>query len=345
MPSDRLRVLVLALVSLGAIVLSAWVLDWFQHGPTSFDLDDAAHVAGAWGKLATLTLGSTGAFALVVVVQVGGRLFAGGASERLTRLGYVLAMLGFATAVATAFFLQPDVMWDFDDDYDRTWAPIVMLGGILAGVLALYFAALDDAHAMMAMPIVRVDPAVVVARTKTPTGAMPALARTTTPVPVIARTRTPTAAPAIARTTTPTRVRASTQAPPENLRGKLAFAVATGELTRGGIDARREDGSTVLVMWRDVVGVVARRLPVALDGAIFIDVVSQTGSTLRLLPWSRLTGEVPDTLDRERALVREIADYCPTIQIDPATRSFIDGTDAAQLRDEDTLAAHDTRLA
>ena len=136
-------------------------------------------------------------------------------------------------------------------------------------------------------------------------------------------------------------------AAPEHLRHRLSYVALTAELTAGGIDARREDGSARLVLWRDVVGVVARRMPVAYASTLFVDIVSSAGSTLRIVPWTRLTGE-PTTAEGD-ALQREIVERavarCPTAQIDAATQQFLEGADAAQLPDLETLAAHDAHLA
>ena len=141
-------------------------------------------------------------------------------------------------------------------------------------------------------------------------------------------------------------------APPATsaLRGKLRYATALAEVTAAGIEARGEDGSDRLVLWRDVVGVVARRLPaeVPYDGTPFVDIVSTAGSTLRLLPWTRLTGATVegDGDGRARALVQLVVARCPAVQLDPATRRFLAGPEpAAQLRDAATLAAHDEQLA
>src|SRR5206468_8760572 len=111
-----------------------------------------------------------------------------------------------------------------------------------------------------------------------------------------------------------------------------------------GVDARRYDGITKLVRWRDVVGVVARRLPEAppYGGITFVDLVSTPGATLRIVPWTMLTGEsvVPGD-ERARALVQLVASRCPQIHLDPATRTFLGSRGpAAQLPDVRTLAAH-----
>ncbi len=139
---------------------------------------------------------------------------------------------------------------------------------------------------------------------------------------------------------------------PPQLRNKLRYTVAMAEVTRGGINARREDGTNVLVVWRDVVGAVARRMPKDFEALTFVDVVSTAGATLRLLPWSRLNlddGRVlDDETDSRRALaiLAVIVDRCPDIMFDPATRAFIETRgEAAQLPDLMTLAAHDERLA
>ena len=134
---------------------------------------------------------------------------------------------------------------------------------------------------------------------------------------------------------------------PPHLRQKLSYLASTAEITAGGIDARREDGLARLVLWRDVVGVVARRLPPVYDGHVFVDIVSSAGSTLRVVPWTRLTGEpiTGEAIERPRVLIEHISAKCPTARIDPATRHFLETGTAAQLPDLDTLRAHDERLA
>jgi hypothetical protein len=134
---------------------------------------------------------------------------------------------------------------------------------------------------------------------------------------------------------------------PEHLRHRLHYVALTAELTGGGIDARREDGLSRLVLWRDVVGVVVRRLPAVYDGAAFVDIVSTSGSTLRIVPWTRLTGELIEGEGdaRPRAVVEHVIARCPGAKLDPATRQFLDSGEPAQLPDLDTLRAHDDRLA
>jgi hypothetical protein len=136
---------------------------------------------------------------------------------------------------------------------------------------------------------------------------------------------------------------------PEHLRHRLSYVAITVELTSGGLDARREDGSSRLVLWRDVVGVVVRQLPPAYDGAVFVDVVSTAGSTLRIVPWTRLTGDPVDAVggddDRPRAIVERVVAMASGARLDPATRQFFETGEVAQLPDLETLRAHDARLA
>jgi hypothetical protein len=137
---------------------------------------------------------------------------------------------------------------------------------------------------------------------------------------------------------------------PDGLANKLAYTTLTANISHVGIDAKREDGFARVVMWPDVVGIVARRLPAdaPYDGATFIDLVSTAGATLRILPWTQLTGDAitGEGVERARAFCQLVAARCRGAKLDPATRTFIGSHgQAAQLPDAETLAAHDKRLA
>jgi hypothetical protein len=95
---------------------------------------------------------------------------------------------------------------------------------------------------------------------------------------------------------------------------------------------------------------VARRLPkdAPYDSVSFVDVISTAGATLRLLPWSDITGHVldEDPVDRARMLVQLLAAQSLDAKLDAATKAFATGTGKpAQLPDEATLARHDAKLA
>ena len=133
---------------------------------------------------------------------------------------------------------------------------------------------------------------------------------------------------------------------PPHLRHRISYVALTAELTSGGVDARREDGSARLVLWRDVVGVVARRMPDDHDALTFVDIISTAGSTLRIVPWTRLTGApIEDGEARPRGIVERVVAMCPAARLDPATRAFLETGEAAQLPDLATLQAHDAHLA
>jgi hypothetical protein len=161
------------------------------------------------------------------------------------------------------------------------------------------------------------------------------------------RTRTPTGA------TMPSVAAALANPAQVKLRGHLRYALTTAAFSSAGITANREDGFAKLVKWPDVVGIVARRLPdvAPYDGAAFVDVVSTAGATLRLLPWTDISGHelggnaAGDGIERLRSLVQMLAALCHEAKVDPATRAFQQGTGKpAQLPDEKTLAAHDAKL-
>ena len=101
------------------------------------------------------------------------------------------------------------------------------------------------------------------------------------------------------------------------------------------------------MLWRDVVGVVVRRMPPLFDNALFVDIVSTARSTLRILPWTRLAGDLieGDGDTRAARIVDYIMAKCPKAKLDPATRQFLNTGEPAQIPDLETLRAHDARLA
>jgi hypothetical protein len=137
---------------------------------------------------------------------------------------------------------------------------------------------------------------------------------------------------------------------PPPLRGKLNYAVTQAALTGVGIDALREDGAAKHVVWDAIVGIIARRLPgeEPYGGETFVDVVSTHGSTLRILPWTHITGAPlrGEGEERARSFVRIVAAQCLQAKLDAWTKAFADGSGhAAQLPSTKTLAAHDEIIA
>lgn len=139
-------------------------------------------------------------------------------------------------------------------------------------------------------------------------------------------------------------------AAPPLLYGKLQYAVAAASISSAGITAEREDGTTRVVDWDAIVGIIARRLPqeAPYEGATFVDLVSTAGATLRILPWTRVSGAplYGEGEERARAFVQLVAARCLDAKLDSWTKVFSDGAGrAAQLPSAKTLDAHDARLA
>lgn len=349
--SRELRDVTLGLVAIAAIIASTFVLDWYvvkltgapmAIGEVTVDLREvrACSVMGPCGVVplsasggsyptaAWITFWTSLAFGALVAYQVGMRMIYGATMAPIQKGAHGLGAVVFLGTIVAGYIVGLDLGREVEFQgismsAERGWGAIVMLVGVVAGNLALVFAA-------------REDEAVVEA----PVAAQPY-------VPLAERQRRATQQPPIAAPA-PERAKAATT-PPPGLHGTIRFAVLAGEVTRAGIDARRADGPVILVLWRDVVGIVARRLPPALGGAPFVDIVSTAGATLRILPWTKLTGDtIPGESDdaRVRALVTLLAQRCPEAQLDAATRTYLAGAEPApQLPDAETLAAHDQRLA
>lgn len=385
MGHEQTRVLVCAIVSLALIAAGALALDWYQlalDGITAIDLRQLhvcspdhpcvsrplAVLSGMFPTLAAVTLWSSLGFAALIVFQAGARLLTGTAHDAFTKLGYMLSLMAISLAVATAYLFGPEpeavslaTASQTVGSLHRTWAPLVLITGLSVGFAAMYLAATYK-------PVTIAPERTLDSRPRSPSLPVPAAARLSTGTMHAAPSQTSQTGqsgtmraggagtdpgfsatqPAIDPTSASPRSRSGSLPPvPAHLRNRLHYLALTAELTGGGIDARREDGLARLVLWRDVVGVVARRMPPEYGGAAFVDIISTSGSTLRIVPWTRLTG-APIEADgeaRPRALIEHIIARCPAARLDPATLQFLDTGEPVQLPDLDTLRAHDDRLA
>jgi len=386
MTRDQTRVLVCGAVSLALIISATVVMDWYRlsvdvmgnAAKISIDLRrvqfcNALHVCtsaplgllpGMYPTTAAVSLWSSLAFAALVVFQAGTRLLSDRASDAASKLGYVFALVTIATVAATAYLFGPETegptVAQLGGALHRTWAPLTLIAGLFAGFAALYAAVAPEPIDLGAeyKPI-------TLAPARATSGAMPRVLSTgLQPAPRISTSSMapisasgssgPIGAPISTierRGSHPIRRHRSSDsiavlAAPDHLRNRISYVALTAEMTSGGVDARREDGSSRLVLWRDVVGVVARRMPPELDGTAFVDIISTAGSTLRIVPWTRLTGApIEDGDARPRGIVERVVAMCPGARLDPATRQFLDTGEAAQLPDLETLQAHDTHLA
>jgi hypothetical protein len=285
------------------------------------------YAIGSW-----VTLWGSALLTAMLVYQVFTRMVSGFAHPRLSRMGVLAGMGLLAAAAATGYVFAPEPgplgEW-MGARLERTYAPLMMIVAHAAGVLALHFAA----HQATDDNVAEYRPVVIAKPGESPGGAGAGAG---------------TSAGLAVGTPTPGALSGPLPVFPAHLKKQLKFVVLTAELSRAGIDARREDGSSCLVLWRDVVGVIARRLPPELDGATFVDLMSTAGSSLRVLAWTRFSGDpLPGTGDaRARSLVSYIAAHCPDARIDPATIAFADGGEpASQLASVDDLVAYDALLA
>lgn len=338
MGADRLRVVVAAAITVILVIVATLVLDWFQISfpgiePVGLDLMTVhgcgapgmcasvslSEIRGLYPTLAKITLFAGLGFGIATALTAGRMVLTGDRQPSLwSKASSWLGGLTLLTGFGAAYLFGPniggaEIAMLGTIEVQRTWAPLLLIGSVVSGFITLYLTRVDEMSTAIT--------------------SLPAAAAAPAPAPV-ARAATPTAPPAPAQ------------------RGTLKFAIRIAELGRAGIDARREDGTSVLVLWRDVIGAVARRLPKELDGVTFIDIVSTAGATLRVVPWTKLSVDDGRVLDdqtdarRALALLAVLVDRCPNITLDPATRSFIETRDqAARLPDLETLAAHDQRLA
>jgi len=361
MDRDRARVLLLLVVYLALIVATLFIQDWFiattAAGTMGIDLRQATVCpsdgtcmtfslgklrAGFYGTLGFTTFYGTIVFSLLVAYQAITRVASGFANVALSKMGYLCAIGMFGSAFIAAFLFNPQVTPSESQmmgiEVHRTLAPLLFFIAMGVALAVLYFAASQASDDLGDYKPLAPSPSLA------PATALPPRAKTPT-APASVPQKHPSSPPAGSLSERPSTGPISVI--PIHLKRKLKYVAITAEITRAGIDARREDGSSKLVLWRDVVGLVARRMPAEHDGITFLDIVSTAGSTLRILPWTRLTGE---TVEGEgdawsRALFAKLAAHCKSASIDPATQRFQRGEPAAQLPDMTKLAAHDDKLA
>lgn len=332
--------LVLAIGYFAAVIPTLFLMDWF-----TIDLGtDSIHIGlrsgtGLYATTATSALWGSLIFMIpAVAFQSYTRISTGVANAKLSRYGVIGGLSLIATGLAAGYVFAPELpsIGGIGPEVERTVAPMLFVVANVLGIAALHFAANettdDDAGAYK--PVVIDKP-----RTpRAPTSQSVPIPRPVTQPPI----DKPITRPPLARTPTQSQ-------PPLTTKQELSFLVLSGEVTRAGIDARRADGSQLLVLWRDVVGVVVRRLPDEFEGTTFMDIVSVKGSTLRIVPWTRLTGisVVGMGDDRLRSIASYMSTMCAEVQLfDPATKNFLEKPEpAAQLKDLAKLAAHDERLS
>ncbi|MDB4959896.1 MAG: hypothetical protein JWO36_7465 [Myxococcales bacterium] len=342
-------------------------------------------VKGFYSSSAQMSLWGSLLFVCFVLFQAGSRILNGLASPRITKFGYMLGTMVLSSVLSAGYLFQPEstTFAVGTIEVQRTWAPLMLLGSYLFGFIALSLAVSaetseDDVGEYKPIVIPGKSPAGY-GKLKPVTPAAPRVAGSpSAPAPTrgsllpdelsvnIADPDTAKSGQPVGEEDTMTVLhRPGKRAPTavgkmaaaitrEQLRKKLFYATAIANIGSSGIEAKREDGLGLakVVRWRDVVGVVARRLPEEspYDGITFVDVVSSPGATLRILPWTRLNAEKFDDDEedgelRARAFVQLVVDHCPDVHLDPATRTFLGAGEAAQVPTVEVLAVHDAKLA
>ena len=292
---------------------------------------------GLFPTMATFTFWISIVLGLIVAYQAVQRVLTGQAGEALSRVGYVLIIMAFGGCILAGFTFAPETGQAevVSAVVHRTFAPGLLILGYIASGAALVLSTTNDDFAPTMTPIVIAKPRAVLSEPIVPL----AKSRVITP-PVITIEMPPI----------------EKEEPPTIKRTGLRFAATRLAFHKSGIDAQREDGSTPRVLWADIVGIVARRLPAEPPhaGETFVDIVSIAGATIRYLPSatevvgteqqaSLATG---DESERARTFVQLVAMACPEARLDSATRTFLGGRGpAAQLPSIDTLAQHDERLS
>ncbi|MGE3456118.1 MAG: hypothetical protein AB7O24_13485 [Kofleriaceae bacterium] len=358
MGKERSRIAIMLVVFVGLLVASAFAMKWFiirapilpevsQIGLDLRRVEACTSVGpcvtipfkgtfrGMYPTFAMATLWGSVLFGVLVGYQAVTRIVSGFANEPLTKMGYMAGVSLISTAFMTGYLFAPDASgtpmqsMGFTIEIERTWAPFMLIVAHGLGI-AICFLAISQSSDSGSDDVSL--PSLPPARVLVPAG-VSAAAAVLASQPALAPQPAPEPAPVAAM--------------PEALRGILKFAIIHAELTAAGIDARREDGSSELVMWRDVVGAVARQMPPEYDSVTFVDIVSTPGATVRVLPWTKLTGEPIEgtSEERARALLTLIEARCKEPKLDAATKAFVELREpAAQLPDLRMLAIHDQRL-
>ena len=368
MDRDRARVVLLFAVYLVLVVTTLFIQDWFvANGPGGTLLIDLRQgrvcasgdacmtfslsqlKAGFYGTLGFTTFYGTIVLTMLVAYQAITRVVSGFANTSLSKMGYLGAIGLFGSAFTVAYLFNPQVTGieaqALGIDVERTLAPLLFFVAMALALAVLYYSASQTSDDAGSYKPLAPAPSLATAtalppRVKSPTVPPAAEKHPSAPAAGIV-TKHSSSPPSSALGSGPASVI------PVHLKKRMKYVAITAEVTKAGVDARREDGSTQLVLWRDVVGLVARRMPTELDGITFLDLVSTAGATLRILPWTRVTGE---TFEGEgdawtRALLAKLIGFCASASLDPATQRFHKGELAAQLPDTAKLAAHDEKLA
>ncbi|MBL8623465.1 MAG: hypothetical protein JNK64_19295 [Myxococcales bacterium] len=317
-----------------ALALGVLVLDWVV---IDIDLGLSAHVGPR-----SIELCSPGG---CVDGRHAGKPFAA-LPTAVFLLGLVtaLGLIGVAVARVTHTELGPIAT-------AVTWASVATA---VAAVLAILYLAPDSFGQLGAgFPLTLVGAVVGIGAGVTPTLGAFEGGRSRAPIRSTAVVAAPAAAPPARPAATPYDLAAGAPAAPppgkplsktarpnpvgpaavDATRDALRFVVQDGAITADGLAVRVARGGERTIAWRDLVEVVARRMPPdpPYEKTTFVDLVVADGPPLRLVPTSRLDyaalpgGQAPNTKENWRNLVALARQHNPAIAIEADSADFFAG--------------------
>ena len=343
MERERLRLLGLLLGCLALVIGAMFVMSWFvasvsglmelRIGLRSVEVcgelgpcvsTSLSNVRGFYTTLSSIIFWGSIAFALLVLFQGGSKLLTGYAAPSLSRAGYLPGAALVMLAAAAAYLFGPEVGgMDIEMvrvEVERTFAPLMMIVGLCLGIAVLHMSTVESSDDVGAVRPVSLPPARALTLA--------------TPPAVVLRPRHHPHRPQHPHPRRTSGASSPTRSPAASSRRSAS--------TRGARAAKPSSccGATSSASWSGGCLASSRRRCSSTS-------CRDPGSTLRVLPWTRLTGAATMGGDDAsvRALIAKLRELAPEARLDGATRTFVE-TDApaAQFPDLAALETHDTRI-
>ena len=292
----------------------------------------SADAPGHWGIIGELLfwLGLAMAGALLLV---GGLAFVHASAEAVFAAtarasGVLLGLIVLATC---------DALFEFNAM--PSLAPLVTAGGALLGLVARVQAVTDDnrERAITTSVLGRSRPAADATATPIaePTSAGPGVVPPEDLAHLAAVSRQATRAAPSPRSRKRPRLNAVGPVAADASRGALRFVARVATLTPDGLAVQLDSGVERALAWRDVIQVVARRLPPdpPFEKTALLDLVTADGP-VRLLPTTRVDyanlpgGAAPGVKQNWRRLITLAREHHPGLEIEAQSAAFFDGGEA-----------------
>jgi hypothetical protein len=296
----------------------------------------SADAPGHWGLIGEFLfwLGLAMAGALLLV---GGLAFVHASAESVFAAtarasGVLLALIVLATC---------DAMFEFNAM--PSLAPLVTAAGALLGLVARVSTVTDDnlERAVTTSVLGRSRPAAaststpIAEPTAPPEGAGPAGVPPEDLAQLVAVSRAATRAAPVPRSRKQARLNAVGPVAADATRGALRFVAGVATLAPDGLAVQLDSGAERALAWRDVIRVVARRLPPdpPFEKTALLDLVTADGP-VRLLPTTRVDyanlpgGAAPGVKQNWRRLIALAREHHPGLEIEAQSAAFFDGGQA-----------------